>query len=192
MVARSLPEKILTLDGALDDVPHAFGGAIALAYYAEPRATVDIDVNVFVPEADAGSVIEPLAAIGITADEPAVRQATADGQVRLSWDGTPVDLFFSYDEFHNAAEQARRRVPFADSEIPILGPEHLITCKVIFDRPQDWVDIAAIRGARTSLDAAEILRWTHRIVGDDDPRYQRIVGLLTSGQGNGATFVREL
>ena len=28
-------------------VRHAFGGALALAYVAEPRGTVDIDVNVF-------------------------------------------------------------------------------------------------------------------------------------------------
>jgi hypothetical protein len=49
----SLPEKVVAIDRALDDVPHAFGGALALAYYAEPRATVDIDLNVFVPVADA-------------------------------------------------------------------------------------------------------------------------------------------
>ena len=30
-------------------IPHAIGGALALAYYAEPRATIDIDLNVFVP-----------------------------------------------------------------------------------------------------------------------------------------------
>lgn len=32
------------------DTPHAFGGALGLAFHvAEPRATRDIDVNVFVP-----------------------------------------------------------------------------------------------------------------------------------------------
>jgi len=43
----SLPEKVVAIDSALTGLPHAFGGALALAYYAEPRATVDIDVNVF-------------------------------------------------------------------------------------------------------------------------------------------------
>lgn len=28
---------------------HAFGGALALAHVAEPRGTVDVDVNVFAP-----------------------------------------------------------------------------------------------------------------------------------------------
>src|SRR5207249_11329161 len=31
---RSLPERIVDLDGALTNIPHAFGGALALAYYA--------------------------------------------------------------------------------------------------------------------------------------------------------------
>src|SRR5262249_14713784 len=47
VTALSLPERILAIDRALVAVPHAFGGALALAYYAEPRATVDIDLNVF-------------------------------------------------------------------------------------------------------------------------------------------------
>jgi len=177
-ITRTLPEKVRALDDALRDVPHAFGGAIALAYYAEPRATVDIDVNVFIPEADARRAIEPLREVGVTTDKAAVTRATTEGQVRLAWDGTPVDLFFSYDAFHDAAQRSVREVPFADGTIPILGPEHLVVCKVVFDRPQDWVDIAAIRDAGTRVDGAEIVRWVQRIVGDDDPRYERIIELL--------------
>lgn len=168
MAALSLPEKVRALDDALQAVPHAFGGAIALAYYAEPRATVDIDVNVFVQEADAQRGIEPLREIGVTVGGAAVTRAATEGQVRLPWDGTPVDLFFSHDEFHDAAERSVRTVPFADGVIPILGPEHLVVCKVVFDRPKDWVDIAAMREAGTRLDAAETVRWVQRIVGDDD------------------------
>jgi hypothetical protein len=26
-------------------------------------------------------------------------------------------------------------------QIPILSPEHLIVCKVVFDRPKDWLDV---------------------------------------------------
>jgi hypothetical protein len=31
----------------------------------------------------------------------------------------------------------------------------------------------------TELDAAEVFRWTGRLVGDDDPRFNRIVSVLT-------------
>ena len=180
MTALTLPERILALEHALRAIPHAFGGALALAYYAEPRATIDIDLNVFVHADRFPDVAAPLLELGVAAAEPhAVASVANDGQGRVMWENTPIDLFFSYDPFHDAAAAARRTVPFAASSIPILAPEHLVVCKVVFDRPKDWVDINAMLAAGVSLDVAEILRWVGRIAGDDDPRYERIVAVLT-------------
>ena len=160
-------------------IPHAFGGALALAYYAEPRATIDIDLNVFVHADRFPDVAAPLLALGVAADDPqAVTSVADDGQARVMWDQTPIDLFFAYDPFHDAAAAARRTVPFAESSIPILSPEHLVVCKVIFDRPKDWVDIDAMLDAGVALDVAEILRW----VGGSQvttTRYERIAAVLT-------------
>ena len=75
------------------------------------------------------------------------------------WDATPVDLFFAYDAFHDAAARGRRTVPFADGEIPILAPEHLVVCKAVFNRSKDWVDIDAMLELGRGLDTAEVLRW---------------------------------
>jgi len=176
---RTLPEKIIALDNALQAIPHAFGGALALAYYAEPRATVDIDINVFVREDDAEVVLVPLRTLGVDADNDAGLRIARDGQIRVWWDATPVDLFFSYDPFHDAAAALIRRVSFADTTIPVLAPDHLAVCKAVFDRPKDWVDIDAMLETGTELDAVEIIRWVQRIVGDDDPRYEKIVRRLT-------------
>jgi Nucleotidyl transferase AbiEii toxin, Type IV TA system len=176
----SLPERILAIERALVAVPHAFGGALALAYYAEPRATIDIDLNVFVHADHFSDVAAPLLDLGVAADDPqAVLAVARDGQTRVMWDQTPIDLFFAYDPFHDAAGAARRTVPFADASIPILSPEHLVVCKVIFDRPRDWVDIDAMLTADVALDAAEVLRWVGRIASDDDPRYERIAAVIT-------------
>src|SRR5207344_387269 len=131
VTARSLPERILALERALVAIPHAFGGALALAYYAEPRATIDIDLNVFVHADHFPDVAAPLLDLGVAADDPQAAAAAArDGQARVMWDQTPIDLFFAYDPFHDAAAAARRTVPFADASIPILSPEHLVVCKV--------------------------------------------------------------
>jgi hypothetical protein len=176
----TLPERVVALEDALSAVPHAFGGALALAYYAEPRATIAIDVNVFVPADQYANVATPLVALGVDADtQEAVSAVARDGQTRVMWDTVPIDLFFSYDAFHDAAEAARRTVPFADSTIPILSPEHLIVCKAVFNRPRDWVDIDAMLDADVALDVAEVLRWVGRIAGDTDPRYERIAAVLT-------------
>lgn len=176
----TLAERIAALDAALEEIPHAFGGALALAYYAEPRATIDIDVNLFVTTDRFPEVAERLATLGIEADDPAIAELVRrDGQARVMWEQTPVDLFFAYDPFHDAASRATRRVPFAESTIPILSVEHLIVCKAVFNRPKDWVDIDAILAEDAAIDVAEVLRWTGRIVGDTDARYERIVALLT-------------
>jgi hypothetical protein len=176
----SLAERIVALHRAMARIPHAFGGAIALAYYAEPRATVDVDLNVFVPPSRFGRVAERLDALGADVTGPTLAQVVErDGQVRVMWDSTPVDLFFAYDPFHDAAGRAVRRVPFAGTTIPILAPEHLVVCKVVFDRPRDWVDIDALLAAGTHVDAAEVLRWVGRVAGDTDRRYERIAGVLT-------------
>lgn len=180
MSTPTLPERVVAIDHALAAIPHAFGGALALAYYAEPRATIDIDVNVFVHADHYAEVAGPLVALGVAADDPhAAASAASDGQTRVMWDNTPIDLFFAYDPFHAAAAAARRTVPFAESSIEILAPEHLVVCKTVYDRPQDWVDIGAIVETGVALDAAEVLRWVGRIAGDDDPRYARIAAILT-------------
>jgi hypothetical protein len=175
----SLPDKIIAIDVALAGVPHAFGGALALAYWAEPRSTIDIDINVFVPPDQSAAVLDPLAALGadVEGGADAIR---ADGQARVVWADTPIDLFFAYDAFHVAAEAGAVEVPFAGRTIRVLSPDHLAVCKVIFDRPKDWIDIGAMIAAGTSITAAEVMRWVGRIAGDDDPRYERIATVLSA------------
>ncbi len=170
---------VASLTAALAPVRHAFGGALALAYYAEPRATVDIDINVFVPASRFEEVAGPLRGLGADIDAAAADIVERDGQVRVFWDSTPLDLFFAYDAFHDAAASARRIVPFADGTIPILSPEHLFVCKAVFNRSKDWVDLEAMLDLDPGLDAAEVLRWVGRIAGDTDPRYERAAALLT-------------
>lgn len=175
----SLPDKIVAIHRALDATPHAFGGALALAYHAEPRATVDIDVNVFLPVERADEVLGPLGRLGVDVEGSAAT-AQRDGQVRVMWGDTPVDLFFSYDPFHEAAARAAVVVPFASDTIPVLSAAHLTVCKVVFDRPKDWVDIEAMVALGAHIDAAEVLRWVGRIAGDEDPRFDRIAALLSA------------
>jgi hypothetical protein len=50
VISEVTPGLVRTLAEAFanSDVPFAFGGAIALAYAAEPRQTFDIDITLFV------------------------------------------------------------------------------------------------------------------------------------------------
>lgn len=173
--APSLPEKVIAIHARLDaaKIPHAIGGALALAYYAEPRATADIDVNVFVPTDGWPQVRDALGPLGIDV-EVDLAALERDGQVRLWWDRNAVDLFFSYHELHEEMRRDARRVPFGDSTLPILSPEHLAVCKAMFDRTKDWLDIEQILVATDPIELAEIEAWLERMVGESDPRMDKL------------------
>lgn len=183
MAGPSLSEKVLRLEAGFRQrrLPHAFGGALALAYYATPRATVDIDVNVFVAVARAGEVLDLLETLGgvpLRADQR--RQLQRDEQTRVDWGATPVDLFFSYDALHESCLERRQRVPFGEGEsIHVLAAEDLLVFKALFDRDKDWRDIEELVYAMAeALDAAYAKHWLERIAGREDARYRRLGELL--------------
>jgi hypothetical protein len=125
----TLTEKLIEVDRSLDaaGIGHAFGGAIALAYCSEPRATKDIDVNLAVGPAEAARVLDALEEIARTGDEQAL--ADRDGQLRVWWGHVPIDLFFGFHDFHRQLVANARRVPFADTTIPVIGPRTGSTSK---------------------------------------------------------------
>jgi hypothetical protein len=153
------PEQVLAVHRALAAaaIPHAIGGAVALAHYAEPRPTKDIDVNVFLPPDGRPEVERTL--------EPFE-------------DRDQVHLFFSEDALHAAMPAAVREVPFAGATIPLIASEHLIVRKAMLDRPKDWLDIEAILVATEPLDVGEIRAWLRRLAGADDPRFAKLDALL--------------
>jgi hypothetical protein len=171
----TLPDKIVALDRALAGakIDHAFGGALALAYYAEPRATVDVDINVFVAPDEHDGVFAAIGPLGVERPDDE-DHLVRDGQSRWRWGRNPVDLFFANDPIHAAMRRDVRKVPFGDQRIPILSPEHLIICKVVFDRPKDWLDIEQILLTEADLDHGEIERWLDKALDAADPRRQRL------------------
>jgi hypothetical protein len=171
----TLAERIVELHRSLAEerIPHAFGGAVALAYWTlEPRGPRDIDVNVFVPAGEAEPALKGLPA-GVAIPEGTAERVAEDGQVRLWWDETPVDLFFSNVPVHDDAARHARTVPFAGIEIPILGPVELAVFKVMFDRTRDWADVEAMISAET-LDLDAVRASLARMLEAGDERFVRL------------------
>jgi hypothetical protein len=169
-----LDSKIMGIARALEHarIPYAFGGAIALAYYAAPRGTEDIDINVFLRVEEAGTCLEELERLGI--ESPAADRDIHDHQVVLSWEHTPIHVFFSYDPFHDSCRAHARQAPFAAGEIWILSAEDITIFKVIYDRPKDRAEVREVllcMGER--MDVAYTLGWLERILGSEDPRVTR-------------------
>jgi hypothetical protein len=174
----SFAEKVVAVDRSLSEagIPHAFGGALALGYcIRNPRATADIDVNVFVHVDEVQRLFAALPR-GVAISSDAVDVATRDGQVRLHWDNHPVDLFFSYHALHDRAQARVRIVPFGDDQIPVLSCTDLAVFKVVFNRSRDWADLEAMVEAN-SVDRDDALGWLRETLGADATPVQRFAAL---------------
>ncbi|CAN5797037.1 hypothetical protein BH23ACT1_BH23ACT1_02790 [soil metagenome] len=145
------------LDGAATS--HAFGGALALAYVAEPRGTVDIDVNIFSPLAEIDTVLQVFAAIDLRPERSREEWVPLAGvRLRRDADPFPVDVFPSLGEGYAEIERRCERHPFGlgEDQLPFLSAEDLTVFKLSFGRAKDWVDIRGIATAEPNLDVAYI------------------------------------
>jgi hypothetical protein len=156
---RAIGDVILEIDSELTelDVRHAFGGALALAYYAEPRGTVDVDINVAVPYESRSTLLVQLDKIGWHAGQEAASALPAARTRLHQVDETVViDLFFAFDEFHEVALERAVSKPFIHGderhELRFLSAEDLTVFKISCGRSKDWVDIEAMVAAGTPID----------------------------------------
>jgi len=174
----SLADKIVAIHLALDGarLSHAFGGALALAWCTQrARGTIDIDVNVFVPTDRTEDLLAALPA-EITASDDAVAQLEADGQSRLWWANTPVDVFLDTTPFHVDVGERIHREPFAGHDVPFLACRDLAVFKAFFDRTKDWADLEEMQRAGT-LDVEAVAGILVHYLGPDDPRVARLLAL---------------
>jgi hypothetical protein len=173
-----LGDQLLGIHDSLDAarIPHAIGGAIALGYCTlEPRGTRDVDVNIFIGPERARDVFAALPE-GVQFSGISLERAERDGQVRLWWGITPVDLFLSVLPFHDHVAKHVRTVPFEGRAIPVLSCTGLTVFKAMFDRPRDWVDIEAMVEAR-AIDLDEAVRWVGEMAGADSVNVSRLAKL---------------
>jgi hypothetical protein len=173
-----LIDKLFAIHDALEEhsLPHAFGGALALAYCVEePRGTRDIDVNIFCDAADGAKVLGALPK-GVTITAGDVAAVVQGGQARLWWDGVPVDVFLNNLPLHEAVASAVVWVPLQGRQVPMLDCASLVIFKAFFDRTKDWADIEAIAMA-TPKDIEAAARTLAEMVGEDDPAYRRLAAI---------------
>lgn len=162
---RPIGDVIVEIDAELAaaDVRHAFGGALALAYYAEPRGTVDVDINVGVPYESRSTLLTRLDAIGWHIEADGEHAPPAAG-TRLHQLGETVviDLFFAFDDLHEVVLDRAVARPFFHAgvrhELRFLSAEDLTVFKMSFGRTKDWADIESMIAAGTPIDADDVER----------------------------------
>lgn len=178
-----LVEKLLAVHRALKahSMPHAFGGAIALAYCVEePRGTRDLDVNIFIDAGDAARALEALPK-GVRVSKDDVETVKREGQTRLFWDGVPVDVFLNNLPLHDEVAAGVLWVPLGEEQIPVLDCASLVVFKSLFNRGRDWGDIEEV--AETTPSHVEAAAETvAALVGEDDPSYKRLAAISSENR----------
>jgi hypothetical protein len=173
----SLIEVITALICALEQsgIPYAFGGAVALSAWSEPRATVDVDLNVWIDEQRYGELFDTLEQAGAEVDrEAGARRARAMGMIDARVAGYRLDIFVPSVQFYDEALARRQRVRIAGHDTWVLSPECLAVFKLLFFRGKDIVDLqrlVEIQGDQ--LDVGFVRRHVAAMMGEDDVRVDR-------------------
>jgi hypothetical protein len=172
----SLPLKIVAVHDALAKagLAHAFGGALALAWCTQrARGTIDIDVNIFVSADRADDVLAALPG-EVARTDVERRQLLEDGQARLWWDNTPIDVFLDTTPFHHETARRVRWETFGGRELPFLACRDVAVFKAFFDRTKDWADLEEMHAAGT-LDVEAVAGVLAHYLGAGDPRLARLL-----------------
>lgn len=164
----------LKLGAALEaaSVPWALGGALAYGVWALPRATNDVDLNVFVPSDQLTAVLDALVAAGVKLDRAeAVSRAESEGMF-IGWVGAcRIDVFTPSIPFSWEALKTRVSVPVGGTTAWFLSAEALSFFKMMFFRGKDLVDLERmISSMGRRLDAPYVRRWLVDTMGADDVR----------------------
>ena len=170
-----LVEKIVEVHHhlAAADLPHAFGGALALAWCTErARGTIDIDLNVFV-DVDACEGVFAALPEGVKTTRGDQKILRNDGQVRIWWQQTPLDLFLNTTAYHREVAGRIRWEQFGGETIPFIACLDVAVFKAFFNRTRDWADIEEMHAVGT-LNAARAIRIIGEYLGSED---ERIVSL---------------
>ena len=170
-----LVEKIVSLHDQLQTaaLPHAFGGALALAWCTNrARGTIDIDVNLLISSECWRSALGALPK-GVKVTRKDEQILKRDGQVRVWWDKTPLDIFLNSTDFHDELASRIRWEQFGGKTLPFLSCFDLAVFKAFFNRTKDWADLEEMRQAGT-LDVTRVQATLIRYLGSGDERIQRL------------------
>ena len=179
----SLTEKIVSLHHALEraDIPHGFGGALALAWCTQrARGTIDIDLNIFIDTEAAATALAALPK-AVTWTQNNLDLLINEGQDRVWWDTTPIDLFLNTLPLHKQMARRCRWESFGGSSIPFLSCQDIAVLKVFFNRTKNWADLEEMQSAGT-LQAPLVTATIIEYLGVDDERVKALLRLTGNEQ----------
>ena len=137
-----------------------------------PQTPKPLDVNVFVAASRSREVVAAMPK-AVARDEAQIGTLERDGQARLWWDRTPIDVFLDTTPFHAQVLGRRRWETFAGEEVPFLACQDLAVFKAFFNRTKDWADLEEMRDAGT-LEIGKVIAVLTEYLGIADERVKKL------------------
>lgn len=163
---RAVGEVAALLDAT--GTPYMIIGGLANIVWGEPRATLDIDVTVWVEDWHIPAFVERLRErFALLVDQPLAFVAETR-VLPVESHGVRVDFIFGQLPFEQDAIARAKTLLLAGCSVRVCTPEDLILMKIVSDRERDVADAAALVRRRLSdLDLAYL-----------EPRIEEIAVLL--------------
>ena len=154
-----------------DAIPYGIGGALALSVWGIPRATVDVDVSVFVRPDELPRVLDSLERAGVVVNHDDARRGVEKlGFFKGRLGRTLVDVFLSEHPQYEAMHRRTQRITDAQGRaVAFISAEDLCIHKLVFGRPKDVADLEAVLASR-KLDLAYVRSWLVQMVPSGDHR----------------------
>lgn len=161
---RALSEISALLDARGN--PYMAVGAIAVAIWGRPRATVDIDVTVLTDPAGLEALAQAATAAAFAVDEEwQTANPLLHGQhLRLIRHDIVIDLMRPRNDHEHHALGRSRRVAMAGKSVPVVAPDDLILMKLKVGRPRDFDDaLGVLEMRRAEMDETYLFDWAQRL-----------------------------
>ena len=110
---------------------YAIGGGIAIIFYMEPVLTYDMDVFVFLPQAQSGLVmISPIY-------EHLREKGYKVHQEHIIIEGVPVQFIPAYNDLIEEAVKEAKEIEYKRTKTRVIRAEHLLAIMLQTNRPKD-------------------------------------------------------
>jgi len=148
-------------------VAYAVMGGLAVRFYALPRPTQDVDLNLEVTPDDSVALLRLLDEAGF--DVPEAYAAGWSDRVAempivkvkrfLGHRSIDIDLFLTGSAFQRSLMTRRCEVEYEGRLVWLVSPEDLVLLKLAANRPRDRIDVQDLFFALGRLDDAYLDHW---------------------------------
>lgn len=152
-------------------IDYALMGGLAVRFYAMPRPTQDVDLNLATTPDESVELLQELDKAGFdvpdayaagwadrVAEMPIVKVKRFLGHRSID-----IDLFLTASAFQRSMMDRRREFTYEGRPLWLVSPEDLVLLKLVADRPRDRIDVQDLFFALGDLDDAYLDLWAEKL-----------------------------